>query len=458
MKYHTVFLIIFSAALQAPILFGQKSQVLESYITEGLSKNLQIKQQQLNLQKAQENIRQSKALFYPKLSFEANYTLAAGGRNIQFPIGDLFNPVYENLNAINAVVAPGSLLYPELKNQEINFLPNNFQETKVQFSYPIYNTDLKYNRQIQDMLYQSEAAKKMALENEIRHEIEVAYIQYLQALEAEGIWQSTKTVLVELKRFNESLVKNNVATRDLVITAEYELSKTEQEIYKLTNLQNSAKSYFNYLVFKDLQSEIKIDTGLLKALVPNYNLMELIQMSPEKRKEFEAIRSGINASALDIKRNEANLKRPDIYLGGETGFQGFGYHLLDNQAFVLARVGLTYDLYDAGQRKIKTQQARIEQEKINTQFDQVKQQVALQITNNWNELETARNGLKASQFGINATEETFRIVNNKYRAGQVLLLEWLNAQNRVTIARLQHLINQSDILVKESMLLKASGL
>lgn len=453
--YFNIFLIVL---LFRQPLSAQKSQVLEAYIQEGISKSLPIKQQELNLQKAQENIRQAKALFYPKLTFEANYTLAVGGRDIEFPLGDLFNPVYSNLNQINAVVAPGSPLYPTLENQQINFLPNNFQETKVQFSYPIYNTDLKYNRQIQDFLYQSESAKKSALENEVRHEIEVAYIQYLQSLQAENIWQGSKTVLAELKRFNESLVKNNVATRDVIITAEYELSKADQEIFKLKNLQNSAKSYFNYLISKDLQSDITVDTMYLVSIIPTYNLMELIQMSPEKRKEFEAIRSGIDAAALDIKRNEANLKRPDVYFGGEAGFQGFGYHLGDDQAFVLARIGLTYDLYDAGQRKIKTQQARIEQSKINTQYDLVKQQVALQITNIWNELETARNGVNTTQYGIKATTETFRIINNKYRAGQVLLLEWLDAQNRVTVARLQHLLTQSEVLVKESMLLKAAGL
>ena len=63
-----------------------------------------------------------------------------------------------------------------------------------------------------------------------------------------------------------------------------------------------------------------------------------------------------------------------------------------------------------------------------------------------------------AQSGLRAAEETFRIVNNKYRASQVLLLEFLDAQNRVTTARLQQLLAWSDVLVKEAALRKAAGL
>ena len=431
-----------------------QSPVLEAYIQEGLGGNLALKQQQLDLQKSLEAIRQSKALFYPTVQFNANYTRAAGGRRIEFPIGDLLNPVYATLNNITQ-----SNQFPTLKNEQIQFLPDNFHETKLRFAYPLYNTDLKYNQQIQTQLYQSKSAQKAAYEHALRYQITEAYLQYLQAIEAEKIWRNAKSVLLELRRFNESLVKNNVATKDVVATADYELSKADNELFKLQSSQNTARAYFNFLINKDLQSEVTADSLLLrKAVEAGYQPSELVRNALTQRQEFTALRAGMQAAELDVKRNDANRRLPDFYLGGEAGFQGFGYKFNGEQSYILAQVGLSYDLFDKGLRKSKTQEARIEAEKIRTQYSQAEQQIALQVTQAWNEFETAQNTFKTATVGLQAAEATFKIVHHKYRASQVLLIEYLDAQNRVTTARLQAVLAWSDVLLKEAALKRTAGL
>ena len=452
-------LILFLSSICFSKTYAQKSAVLEQYIQTGLSNNLALQEQNLDLRKAQEAIRQSKALFYPTLQFNANYTRAAGGRRIEFAVGDLVNPIFANLNQLNELVQPGAPDYlTNVPNVNEQFLPNNFHETKLSFAYPLFNSDLKYNRQIQEHLYQSKSAQKAAYEHELRYQITDAYLQYLQALEAEKIWQNSKTVLTELRRFNESLVKNNVATRDVVATADYELSKADNEIFKLRSSQNTARAYFNFLINKDLQSEVTVDTALLRSQAETYQPDVLLQNALANRQEFNALRAGMNAAETDVKRNDANLKIPDFYLGGEAGFQGFGYNFNDDQAYALARVGMTYDIFDGGLRRSKTQEAKLEAEKIRTQFSGVEQQIALQVTQAWNDFEAARNSFATAQTGLKAAEETFRIVNNKYRASQALLIEFLDAQNRVTTARLQQSLAWSDVLVKEAALRRAVGI
>ena len=463
MNRYLSFWLISSCLYLFPQLLSGQSAILESYIREGLSANLGLRQQSLDISKAQEAVRQSKAIGKPKLTFDANYTVAGGGRKIDFPIGDLLNNVYGNLNALNAVpgnlppgVIPGQ--FPTLENQQIQFLPNNFQETKVSFAYPIFNSDLKYNRQIQDYLLQSKSAGKAATELELRYQITEAYLNYLRVLEAEKIWINARTVLTELRRFNESLVKNNVATRDVIATADYELSKADNEIFKFQSQQNTARAYFNYLINKDLQTEVVADTVLLRSVLPKYQATELVQQSLSNRPEFAALEAGQQAAETDVRRNAANSKLPDFYLGGSFGFQGFGYKFNQDQLYALAQVGLSYDLFDGGMRKSKTQEARLQAEGVRNQTEQAKQQIAMQVTAAWNELDAAQNAFKSAQVGLRAAEETFRIVNNKYRANQVLLLEFLDAQNRVTTAKLQQLLAWSEVLVREAGLRKAAGL
>lgn len=431
-----------------------QSPILASYIQEGLQSNLSLQQQNLDIRKSMEAVRQAKSLFYPSVSFAASYSLASGGRKIDLPIGDLLNPVYGTLNQITQTNA-----FPEIQNQSIQFLPNNFQETKLKFGVPVYNSDLRYNQQIQELMLQSKEAQKHAFEQELRYQITEAYLQYLQTLEAEKIWTNTQQVLRELKRLNESLVRNQVATSDIIATADYEISKVENEIGQLKSAQNTARAYFNFLLNKDLQADVTIDSSLLKQTAGVYNGPELIALSLKNRQEFGALQAGIKAANTAVKLQEANLHLPDAYFGGETGFQGFGYHFFDGkQAFVIAQLGLTYDIYKGGQNKSKVQEAKITSEKLQVEYRETEQKIALQITQQLNALEAVRNSWRTAQSGQNAAESAFKIIANKYKNQQALLLEYLNAQNRVTTSQLQVLLAWNDVLIKEAALKKAAGL
>lgn len=446
-------LLSFISLTLAGNLYAQ-SPVLEAYIQTGLNNNLALQQKNLDVKKSVEAVKLAKALFSPTVTFGASYTLAAGGRRIDLPIGDLLNPVYGTLNQLTM-----SNAFPQIQNVSEQFLPNNFQETKVKLAYPVFNSDLRYNKQIQTQLVQSKTADKAAYEHALRYQITEAYLQYLQSLEAEKIWLNTQTVLTELKRFNESLVKNNVATREIISTADYELSKAENEIFQLRSKQHTAQAYFNFLINRSLQADVTMDTSLLRTIVPAYSVDELIRNATSNRQEFGALQAGMDAAATAVKLNDANRKLPDAYIGAETGFQGFGYNWFNGkQAYILAQVGLTYDLYNGGQNKSKVQLAKIESEKLHNQYDQVQQQIALQIIKASDELEASRNSWRTAKNGLTAAEAGFKIVSNKYKAQQTLLLEYLDAQNRVTTARLQVLLSWTDVVVKEAALRQAAGL
>ena len=133
------------------------------------------------------------------------------------------------------------------------------------------------------------------------------------------------------------------------------------------------------------------------------------------------------------------------------------YNLFDEQAYALGQVGLTYDIFQGGIRKSKTQEARLEKERIQLQYNNLEQQIALQVTQNHNNFVAAYQTWQTSKRGLQSAEEIFRIVTNKYRAGNQLLIEWLDAQNRVTAARLQVLVSYADLLIQESNVKAAIG-
>jgi outer membrane protein len=445
-------LILWLLTLMTLPLLAQSSPILEAYIQKGLQSNLALQQSEVDVEKSRTSIRQARALFMPTVQFNANYTLAGGGRSIEFPLGDLLNPVYGTLNQLTQ-----SNQFPMLENQQIRFLPNNFQETKLKFAYPIYNTDLKYNQRIQTHLSESQVAQRDALAQELRYEITTAYLEYVQAVEAQAILESVRVTLTELKHFNESLVRNNVATRDVVATADYQLTDNQYQTDVLRLRQERAKAYFNFLINSDLGSEVTLDPTLMARAVPIYSLDSCMQVALAQRAEFRALRAGQSAADAAVDLNEANQRLPDLYVGGELGFQGFGYRIWEDQAYVLAQVGMTYDLYNGSQNKLKTQQARLDAEKTNLRIRQVQQQVSLQIWDAHKQLEAARATLTNREAAVVAASESFRVIQNKYKAGQTLLIEYTDAQNRLTMSRIQVSLAQVDLRIKEAALLKALG-
>jgi outer membrane protein len=152
------------------------SSVLDGYIRIGLDSNLALHQRNFDLQKARLDLQRAKSQFFPQATFSSQYTLADGGRSIGIPVGDLLNGVYSTLNQLT-----GSNKFPQVANQSVQFLPNDFQDTKMEISLPLLNTDLQHNKEINSERIHASQADVTIYRRELVRSIRQAYYQYLQA-------------------------------------------------------------------------------------------------------------------------------------------------------------------------------------------------------------------------------------------------------------------------------------
>ncbi|MFN8346461.1 MAG: TolC family protein [Spirosomataceae bacterium] len=431
---------------------AQQSAILETYIQEGLQNNLSLKQENLELQKATETIRQAKALFYPKVSFNPTYSLAAGGRRLDFPVGDLLNPVYSTLNQITKTNN-----FPQVENVNQLLAPNNFHDTKFTVQYSIYNPEIQYNYLIQKTLLTAQEAKKRVVENELRYTITGAYLQYLQSLEGLKIYANAQKTLRELVRLNQKLAANNVITKDAVFGAEYEVSKLEQQITVAEKNREVARAYFNFLLNRELNAPIQADTALVKSQTGVSKLSDLTQEALSNRQELKQLDQSISASQTAVMLNEKAAKRPSVFVGGNTGFQGFGY-TFSGQAYLVAQIGLQWDLFKGYERKSKIQSAKIQTEQLRTRKSEAERQIELQTTQAFYELQAAHESLKSLSDGVTKAEQYFKVIDSRYRNGNVLLIEYVRAQNELLNAQLQQSLAQFDILIKQSVLNKVTAI
>ncbi|MCE7041131.1 TolC family protein [Dyadobacter sp. CY312] len=430
---------------------AQKSDVLENYVEEGLQNNLSLHQESLEIKKAMEVIRQAKALFYPRLSFNPTYSYAAGGRRLNFPVGDLLNPAYKSLNELT-----GTNQFPtNIENVNELLAPTNFHDTKVNVQYSIYNPEIKYNYLIQKSLLSAQEAKKKVVENELRYNIETAYYQYLQSLEAVKILDNSAAVLGELVKLNKKLVANNTATKDVVFSSEYEASKLVQQKIEAGNNSRVARAYFNFLLNRDLANDIIIDSTLINADMIDFGggdqLTELKEKAKAGRGELKQFDMSIEAArhAITLQQKAASL--PSLFVGGNAGFQGYGY-TFKNQAYMIMQAGLQWDIFKGFERKSKIQQAKIQADLLQTKKTDTEKQIELQTTQAYYDFVSAGEAQKASHDGMLNASQYFKVVDSRYRNGNLLLIEYIKAQNDVQTARLQQVITKYDVLIKRSVL------
>lgn len=429
MRYYLLFL---SLLVYVPA----SSQILKQYITEGLSRNASVQSQDLAIEKAWQQVGIAESQQSLKVSFAPNYTLAAGGRRLSFPVGDLLNPVYSTLNALT-----NSQNFPTIENVNEQLAPNNFHETKFSFQYPLYSAAARGQVQIQRELWKLEKQKKeVALQN-LRFAIEDAYLQYLQVKQVQKLVDSSLQWVAGYVQFNEQLVKNQVALPEVVLSARLEQEKLRQQQAEWDRQEKTARAYFNYLLYKPLDSPILLDESALQTPEAKRTLPDWQQFARENRAELALSQAGIQVQQAITRTTDADRRIPTAFIGGTAGFQGFGY-TFQNQAFAIVQVGLQWDLWHGGEKRKKVAQAKVQEKIADQQWIEAQQGVSLQITQAFYAWQASQQAQKTAQQGAELAQEILRRTNARYQLRQALPIEWQKAQTDWYSAQLQKIIQE----------------
>jgi outer membrane protein len=419
--------------------------VLDRYVAEALASNLTLKQENLAYEQSLQSLAQSKALFMPSAGISATYSLAQGGRKINFPIGDLLNPVYATLNQLT-----DSQQFPQVSNEEIQFLPNRFHETKLRVIQPLFNSDIWYGYKAQQQMVTVQQAKRQAYETQLKGMVRDAYFSYLQSIEAIKIYESSLSLLDEQVRVTERFFDAQLVTKDAVYNAQLERSKIETQLNDAHKSEHLARAYFNFLLNRDLDEVIDIDSQLTGDFVlPQAqadDASSLTDVALQQRHELEQVQQAGEATNYLIKMNEASRLMPNLAVIGDLGYQGFDYKFNSDQQFGMLIFSLQWDLFKGGARKAKYQSAMLQKSSLETQEEQLKKQIELQVIQAYEEARLAVSNLSNAEYALKTSESSFRITQARFQQNQVLPLEFQQSQLNYTNARLGYSIAKYNLL------------
>jgi outer membrane protein len=429
---------IFALIIFLPVSL-QGQEVLNEYVSYGIDNNLSLQQKQSTYQESIEALKEARGLFYPNISFNARYTVSEGGRVIDFPIGDLLNPVYSTLNSLTA-----SNMFPLVENQQIQFLRPVEHETKLRLIQPVINPDIYYNSQIKKELTIFEEEDVNQYRRELIAEIKKAYYNVATADGVLSMLIGTRKLLTENIRVNKKLIENDKITLDYLYRSETELSKFDQELQNAEKNKNIACAYFNFLLNRPLTDSIIIQQPSSYPVLSDFT-GDFSKSAIENREEMKKLTSYSNISDMKVKMNKSG-KLPDMFIAVDYGFQGTEYRFNKNQDYVQASAILTWNLFSGFQKKSKIKQSLLEKEIIENKLEEVKKQIELQVLNTMNELLTSEKGIKAAEAQLKNAREGFRLVNRKYEEGQASLLEFIDARTTLTRAEENLIISKFSYL------------
>ncbi|WP_158797905.1 TolC family protein [Pedobacter sp. L105] len=415
----------------------EQSPQLDNYISTAFAQNEGLKEQQFNLDKSLYALKEAQAMFLPTVSIIGDYTKSAGGRTIDVPVGDLVNPIYTALNQLT-----NSTKYPQLKNESILLNPDNFYDLKMRTSLPLINAEIHYNKLIKQQLISSQQAAVNVYKRTLVKDIKTAYYRYFQGLQSIAVYKSAMVLIRENIRENESMLRNGTRNGTALLRSKTEQEKTNAQLIQAQHSSQNARDYFNFLLNRPLKDSILIDSTIVAAVL----LEPDTTVGTSGREELKQLRTQQQVYTLDYKLQKSGfIPRLNTYI--DLGSQGFDFSVNDKTRYYLWGVNLQWDIFTGGQRKYRAAQSHASLNATTAQLDQAELSLQLQLNQSFNNYESAKVGFKSTAAQLSFAAKYYNDQLKAYRAGQLLFLELVDAQDQLTGARLQMAASQADLQI-----------
>jgi outer membrane protein TolC len=418
-------------------IMGQKS-ILDEYIEMAFQQNIVVQQKLISAEKALLSLQSAQSLYQPTIAFQGGYQSGEGGRSISFPVGDMLNPVYATLNQLTK-----SSAFPQIANVETNFFPRNFYDVKLTSVMPIYNRDISINKEIQSQTLGIQKADIQVYKRELVKNIKTAYLNYLMAHKAIGIYQNGLLLAQEGKKINERLLANGKGLPAYILRSENEVVQMTSQLSEAEKQAESAKMYFNFLLNRELLTEIKA----------NYNEQEALDIlkktdyaEVDQREELSMLKQAISLQQSVVKMNEGfYLPKLNGYLN--LGSQSSNWDFNQKSTYYLLGMQLDIPIFSGKRNLNKIKQSAMDVDMAKKSLDLTSKQVSLALQIAQKNLTQTWVAFRASQKQIDVANTYQKLIDKGYKEGVNTYIETLDARSQLTNAHLLLNLNQFKILI-----------
>ncbi len=325
---------------------------------------------------------------------------------------------------------------------------------RISASRTLYSGN-KIESQIKSAELEIDAAKLdfQQAQDDLIYQVATAYIDALENWATEKVNLETENNLAEHE-------KNIAAMYDAGATAKIDLLRAQVETSNAT--QDTAKTHAAYEVsltnLATLLAMDSISTLTVEEIQPIYDLGDLenyLSLADSQRADLRANEIKTSQGELNIEIAKAG-NRPTISaeVGAGLNSQSRSWHATPN-----ASAGLTasWNIFDGGITESEISNAELELEKLHLQMQSDINSVHEDVVTAYKNLRIALMRLRTTKRAVELAEEERYIASEKYRAGEGILLDILDAEVALSTAKKNHVSALHDVIRYRFDLAHATG-
>lgn len=347
---------------------------------------------------------------------------------------------------------PGTSLFISLNQQRLQLHPDadyyndadtrsDFQ-SRLQLRQSLYDANLRYGWLIAEKqaeattLTQRSSAELLAL-NLLNAYLDIQLAEAQQNWARVGVEESRE--LLRLARERESAGTGLKAER---LNAEARLAESQQQLIGTSNRLQIAKWQLALQVGEN--EPVEIAAPVTEAQLP----LEP-STSNDLRPDLAALGLQVEAAKLNSSKAGAGWQ-PQLYAGASWTAHDRDYPFSDSADSWLVNAGLSWTLFDGFGRQHAKVKATAEELGLRNRQRQALQQARIEQEATRLQEETLRKQLEATGTALVATEESYRLMRNRYQSGLSSLADLLTLQTRLEKMR-------GDLAYSDTRLLQTLG-
>lgn len=410
---------------------------VEESVKMGLEHNYQLRVAEADAEEARAAYRQARAGRLPSVAGQASYMRLSDN------IPEVsFNP-------------PGSDTTFTILPIELNQFHSEVNVEQLLFAGG------RLNKQIDAAENQAESARLMEEQEKsnVAFKIREAYWNLYHAIATN---EATETALSQVEEHLKNVrnrLEAGTALRTDLLSAQTRRSEVLLDQIENRNQVRVARLELNRLIGLSPLTETEPVSTEQPGAVP-FRMEELTEQALELRPELDALSKQVDAQEAEIHAKQGEWF-PEISLVGRYVYARPNQYFFAQQDEFRgtweAGIRLQWNIWSGGQRSAETSQIRARLNSTEAQLAHMKEQVTVEVTRRYLELERAAEAIDVAAQGVESAEETFKSAQVQFEEGTALSEQVLDAEQAYRNAQANYARAIADFEIARASILNSLG-
>lgn len=318
----------------------------------------------------------------------------------------------------------------------------NSNNNRISASLPIYSGGVNQNN-IKSSELDVDIAKLQTERKWETTQLSViqAYYDVLEAKKKIGVYEDTVNKYQQHLMNVEQLYGAGSKAKVDVLRSQVELSNARQDLIRGKNTYDNNLSTLRNLLYLDSQESLDLTDDFV--YVPfSGSVEDCVDFAQTNRKELLIDSYQLQQKELAVKNAKAGyLPTVDLSLGA-----GWNKQVLPDAGNheYSASVGVSWNIFDSGVTAAKVDAANTELKIAQATLQRDKNDIDLSVRKDYNSMREAEERFNSTQTAVQQAEEDYFIAQEKYKAGEGIMLDIIDAQEALSTARQNYISAQYD--------------